>query len=85
MKYISRPVVPIIALTFLIVASIAVQAGVEILADQIITTGLPWWVPTFGTIGETMLTYSLLASILSFVILPIAVFTLGYHSGRRHG
>lgn len=46
------------------------------------STAFPPWLPTFGTPGRTVLTYSLVVSALTYVLVPAAVFGLGYRYGR---
>ncbi|MUV58490.1 hypothetical protein [Halogeometricum sp. CBA1124] len=36
-----------------------------------------------GTVGQTVLTYSLAVSAVTYVFVPAAVFALGYRYGRR--
>jgi hypothetical protein len=43
----------------------------------------PPWLPTFGPVGRTVLTYSLAVSAVTYVFVPAAVFALGYRYGRR--
>ena len=43
----------------------------------------PTWLPAFGTVGQTVLTYSLAVSAVTYVFVPAAVFALGYRYGRR--
>lgn len=43
---------------------------------------LPWWLPEFGTNGETVIAYLLFASLISYVAVPFLAFALGYRSGK---
>lgn len=43
--------------------------------------GFPWWLPEFGSIGRTVVTYSLALSVLSYLVVPTLVFALGYRYG----
>lgn len=43
--------------------------------------GFPWWLPAFGSIGQTVVTYSLAISVLSYLVVPALIFALGYHYG----
>ena len=45
------------------------------------TGGFPWWLPEFGSVGRTVVTYSLAISVLSYLVVPTLVFALGYHYG----
>lgn len=56
---------------------LVLAAGVEWIGDQIVRGTLPEWVPQFGTPAETILTYLLFESVLSYIVVPILVFTLG--------
>ena len=47
--------------------------------------GVPAWLPQFGTVGQTVLLYSLLSNVLSYVALPATLFWVGYAYGHRSG
>jgi hypothetical protein len=44
--------------------------------------GFPWWLPEFGTVGQTVTAYGLLASLMTYLVTPLFVFALGYRFGR---
>lgn len=47
--------------------------------------GFPWWLPQFGTVGQTVAAYGLLVSLVTYLVTPLALFALGYRFGRRRG
>lgn len=47
------------------------------------TGSLPAWLPTVGTVGQTVAAYTLAVSVLTYLVVPAAVFALGYRYGRE--
>lgn len=45
-------------------------------------SGFPVWLPELGSIGETIVFYSMLFDILKFVVLPAILLWLAYQYGR---
>lgn len=60
----------------LILAAFLLDAGVPWLADAIVA-GTASWIPTVGTVGQTVLLYSTAATVFAFVVVPITAFWIG--------
>lgn len=48
-----------------------------------VTQGLPGWLPTFGTIGETATLYTYAADIVGPLSMMVLAVGFGYYAGRR--
>jgi uncharacterized membrane protein YhdT len=46
-------------------------------------SSFPMWLPTVGSIGETLVFYSTLFDILKFVVIPAVILWLAYQYGRH--
>lgn len=46
------------------------------------TSGFPVWLPELGSIGETLVFYSMLFDVLKFIVLPTVLLWLAYQYGR---
>ena len=46
------------------------------------SSAFPVWLPQFGTIGQTVLYYSLLLRFLELILIPVALMWLAYAFGR---
>lgn len=46
------------------------------------SSGFPLWLPTFGTVGETMTVYALLLNLLEFATVAVVAW-LAYEYGRH--
>ena len=84
MRYESHLVRPLAGLALLVVGGYALRTLVRaVVVSEIERTGaLPWWLPEFGTAGETVVTYLLFVSLISYVVVPLLAFALGYRSGK---
>ncbi|WP_053948531.1 hypothetical protein [Halolamina sediminis] len=66
-----------LALVGLVVGIFALQGVLEIVVQRTVQSGFPAWLPTFGSIGQTVLTYTLLGSAYTYLFVPVAAFWLG--------
>ncbi|MFC7132685.1 MULTISPECIES: hypothetical protein [Salinibaculum] len=46
------------------------------------SSGFPVWLPELGSIGETIVFYSMLFDMLKFIVLPAGFLWLAYQYGR---
>jgi uncharacterized membrane protein YhdT len=46
------------------------------------SSGFPVWLPELGSIGQTIVFYSMLFDILKFIVLPAVLLWLAYQYGR---
>lgn len=46
------------------------------------SSGFPVWLPELGSIGETIVLYSVLFDVLKFVVLPAGLLWIAYRYGR---
>lgn len=64
---------------------------VILLGDQVLAvafadiggSGLPGWLPQFGTVGQTVTYYRLSIDALTFIALPVSLLCLAYTYGRH--
>jgi hypothetical protein len=76
------PLYPALALS-LILATLALRWLLNGALKTAVAGGaFPWYLPTAGTVGGTLAAYGLLLNALTFLVLPAAVFALGYGYAR---
>ncbi|WP_436927600.1 hypothetical protein [Halosimplex amylolyticum] len=46
------------------------------------SSGFPVWLPEIGSIGETIVFYSMLFDVLKFVVIPVVLLWLAHQYGR---
>ncbi|QKY19737.1 hypothetical protein B4589_004830 [Halolamina sp. CBA1230] len=61
----------------LVVGIFALDVALGVLVDSAVASGFPGWLPTFGTVGETVVAYSLLGNAYTYLFVPAAAFWLG--------
>ncbi|GAB7012575.1 hypothetical protein [Halolamina salina] len=66
-----------LALVVLVVGIFALQGALDIVVQRTVESGLPAWLPTFGSVGQTVLTYTMLGSAYTYLLVPAAAFWLG--------
>ncbi|WP_227262020.1 hypothetical protein [Salarchaeum japonicum] len=66
----------------LILIAFLLDAGIMWLSDSIMA-GTASWIPTVGTVGQTILLYSSAATLFAFVIVPVMAFWLGKKYGQE--
>lgn len=69
------------ALTFAMGANLLLEIAISGL--QVGARLLPWWLPQFGTIGETVVVYSIALDLIAFVLTARSLPWLGYAYGRH--
>ena len=82
MRYRSHRAVPVVGVVSLVAIALLAQLVVEWISRQIVATGHPEWLPHLGTAGETLYAYSALAAVISYCVVPVLIFTLGYYHGK---
>ncbi len=58
------------------------DAALGVLIDDAVASGFPAWMPTFGSVGETVLAYSILGNAYAYLLVPAAAFWLGMRYAR---
>lgn len=82
MRYESNRAVPVAGVASLIGIALLAQFLVDRLAQQTVASGLPAWIPRLDTIGQTVHAYSVLAAVVSYLVVPVLVFIFGYYYGK---
>ena len=75
--------VPIAGVAILIAVGALAQLAVGVWVGGPVNNGLPNWLPQLDSLANTVFVYSILTDILSYVIVPILVFVLGYIYGKN--
>ena len=83
MRYGSNRAVPVAGVASLIGIALLAQFLVDWLAQQAVASGFPAWIPHLGTVGQTVHAYSVLAAVVSYLIVPILIFSFGYYYGKN--
>jgi hypothetical protein len=66
----------------LVLVGFLLRGASERFVDAAVSSGLPWWAPTFGTVGQTVTVYLLAVSLFTLVVVPAGAFWLGVEYGR---
>lgn len=66
----------------LITVAFLMQIGVAKFVDPLVA-GSASWLPTFGTVGQTVVIYNLGVTLFAFVLVPVAAFWLGARYGQK--
>jgi hypothetical protein len=66
----------------LVVGAFAFDAALGVVVDGAVASGFPAWMPTFGSVGETVLAYSMLGNAYAYLLVPAAAFWLGMRYAR---
>lgn len=78
------PAVAVVALLVVVpLGELVVANAIEAIAER--GAAFPYWLPQFGSVGETAVVYFMLFDFLKFVAAPVALVWLGYALGRRRG
>lgn len=56
---------------------VAVEVVFGMLVRGAVDAGFPAWLPTFGTVGQTVVAYGWLVDAYTYVLVPAAAFWLG--------
>ena len=84
MHYRFRRAVPVVGVASLIGVALLAQFVVDWITQLVGSpSGYPVWLPHFGTVGQTVYAYSVLAAVISYLIVPILIFSLGYYYGKH--
>lgn len=83
MRHSSNRAVPMVGVASLIGVAVFAQFLVDRLAQQILASGFPAWIPRLESVGQTVYAYSALAAVVSYLIVPILIFSLGYYYGKN--
>lgn len=70
-----------ISVVGLIIIAFVLDIGVEWLTDAIVS-GTPSWIPTLGTVGQTIVILNLVVTLFAIVFVPVAAFWLGKKYGQ---
>lgn len=70
-----------ISVVGLIITAFLLDISVEWLTDAIVSDTAPW-IPTLGTVGQTILIYNWAVTMFAFVCVPVAAFWLGKKYGE---
>ncbi|KPN31841.1 hypothetical protein SY89_02596 [Halolamina pelagica] len=58
------------------------QGVLELLVQRAVAGGLPTWLPTLGTTGQTVTAYVLAGNAYTYLLVPAAAFWLGVRYAR---
>ena len=84
MHYRFRRAVPVVGVASLIGVALLAQFVVDWITQLVgSSSGYPVWLPHFATAGQTIYVYSVLAAVVSYLIVPILIFSLGYYYGKH--
>ncbi|WP_277554349.1 hypothetical protein [Halobaculum limi] len=72
-----------LALVALVVGVVLLRGVANAAVSSVVDSGVPAWLPAFGTIGQTVSVYLLALNIALIVGVPAAAYLLGYRHGRR--
>lgn len=73
-----------LALVALVVGIFVLQGALDIVVQRAVESGFPAWLPTFGSIGQTVVAYTMLGSAYTYLLVPAAAFWLGVrYAGRE--
>jgi hypothetical protein len=61
----------------LVVGIFVLQGALNVVARQAVADGLPAWLPTVGTAGQTVTAYVLAGNAYTYLLVPAAAFWLG--------
>jgi hypothetical protein len=66
----------------LVVGIFVLQGVSTVVARRVVADGLPAWLPTFGTAGQTVTAYVLAGNAYTSLFVPTAAFWLGMRYSR---
>lgn len=61
----------------LVLGIVVVEAILQVLVRGAVDSGFPAWLPTFGSVGQTVVAYSWLVNAYAYLLVPAAAFWLG--------
>ena len=75
---------PSLAVVFLVMTAVLGELVLTTVIEGVLegSSAFPVWLPQFGTIGQTVLYYSLLLKFLQLILIPAALMWLAYTYGR---
>ncbi|WP_435115100.1 hypothetical protein [Halolamina sp. C58] len=71
-----------LGLVALVVGIFALQGALDVVVQRVVESGFPAWLPTFGSPGQTVVTYTMLGSAYTYLLVPAAAFWLGVRYAR---
>lgn len=82
MQYSSHRVFPVVGVLGLVIIALLSQFGANWIVNQIVAGGYPTWLPRLATVGQTVYVYKIGAAGLSYLIVPVLIFVVGYQYGK---
>ena len=71
-----------LGLAALVVGIFVLQGVLNVFIDGAVESGFPVWMPTFGTVGRTVMVYLYGQTLYAHVLVPAAAFWLGMRYAR---
>lgn len=66
----------------LVLGIFVLRGALTLLVDNAVESGFPAWLPTFGTLGQTVTVYLYTQNVYAYLLVPAAAFWFGVRYGR---
>lgn len=66
----------------LVLGIFLLRGTLSALVDTAVESGFPAWLPTFGTLGQTVTVYLYTQNVYAYLLVPAAAFWLGMRYAR---